>query len=184
MSGDPEKRGAFMRQLAINRFLKKDSAACEVVPRLHIGSIGSAHSRASLLTEGITHVLCVAANIEPMHGEMVVHMCISVKDAPGEPLIERFDECFAFIDGALSSSETHRVLVHCFQGKSRSATVVTAYLMRSRQLGFIDALALLREVRPIAQPNLGFAMQLRRFERNELAARGEGDDESSGGGTR
>jgi atypical dual specificity phosphatase len=164
-------RRAFLRELAIRGFLKKDAAAREVVPRIYIGSIGSAYSRDSLTASGITHVLCVAANIEPKHSDIVAHMCISVRDAPEEKLIDRFDECFAFIDDALSASPTHRVLVHCFQGKSRSATVVTAYLMRSRAIDFSASLALLREVRPAAQPNLGFAMQLRRFEREESAAR-------------
>ena len=174
------ERGAFLRQLAIRGFLKKDAVACEVVPRLHIGSVGSAYSRTSLTAAGITHVLCVAANIEPKHSDIVAHMCIAVRDAPEEALSERFDECFAFIDGAMSASPTNRVLVHCFQGKSRSATVVTGYLMRTRGLAFTAALALLRKARPVAQPNLGFAMQLRRFEREERAAR-ESSGESGGG---
>lgn len=42
--------------------------------------------------------------------------------------------------------------------------VVAAYLMRSEGLTYADALASIRLVRPRACPNLGFAVQLRRFE--------------------
>ena len=47
---------------------------------------------------------------------------------------------------------------------SRSATVVTAYLMHSMNLSFADALALLRQHHPEATPNAGFRQQLLAFE--------------------
>ena len=52
-------------------------------------------------------------------------------DTPSEDLARHFDACFAFIDGALADGGA--VLVHCFAGKSRSVTVLLAWLMRSRR---------------------------------------------------
>ena len=66
-----------------------------------------------------------------------------------------------------------RVLVHCQQGKSRSAAVVAAYLLRSAPaaaaeataadaLAAVDAVLLrMRRARPMAAPNAGFMDQLR-----------------------
>lgn len=45
-------------------------------------------------------------------------------------------------------------------GKSRSATVVIAYLMNRFHLSVLDALARLREARPVCEPNSGFMHQL------------------------
>jgi hypothetical protein len=57
------------------------------------------------------------------------------------------------------------VLVHCAGGVSRSATVVLGYLMARRGMTFADALGHLRGRRPIANPNAGFAAQLRELEK-------------------
>jgi len=44
--------------------------------------------------------------------------------------------------------------------------------MRSEGLSYADALAAMRRVRPRACPNLGFALQLRRFERSHQSTEG------------
>ncbi|XVF08615.1 hypothetical protein REPUB_Repub07fG0018100 [Reevesia pubescens] len=50
-----------------------------------------------------------------------------------------------------------RVLVHCFEGKSRSATVVIVYLMLRKNLTLLEAWNALKRVHRRAQPNDGFA---------------------------
>ncbi len=56
------------------------------------------------------------------------------------------------------------VVINCAQGKSRSATVATAYVMASRDLDVESALALVRTKRPLSQPNIGFMGCLKRHE--------------------
>ncbi|GAW00049.1 dual specificity [Lentinula edodes] len=56
-----------------------------------------------------------------------------------------------------------KVLVHCVMGVSRSATVLSAYLMQSRKLNPSQALELIRTRRPCVQPNYGFLKQLDAF---------------------
>ncbi|GMH75844.1 hypothetical protein TrRE_jg1824 [Triparma retinervis] len=71
--------------------------------------------------------------------------------------------CFAMNEAR--SGEKSGVLVHCAQGKSRSTTVVLAYLRMFgpddvRRLELRDALARVREKHVMAQPNEGFMEQL------------------------
>ena len=66
-----------------------------------------------------------------------------------------------------------RVLVHCQQGKSRSAAVVAAHLLRSAPpaaaeataadaVAAVDSVLLrMRRARPMVAPNAGFMTQLR-----------------------
>ncbi len=68
------------------------------------------------------------------------------------------------VHGALSKGEN--VFVHCRKGRSRSATVVLAYLMARRGLSRVDALELLLERRPSVAPNSYFLSQLWEFERS------------------
>jgi len=60
------------------------------------------------------------------------------------------------------------VVVHCAQGKSRSATVVIAYLMVVKNLTYLDALKIVQQKRPIALPNQGFEGQLKEFEKSTV----------------
>lgn len=72
--------------------------------------------------------------------------------------------------GQTSSTETvtrkqqHCCLVHCAQGKSRSAAVCAAWLISRKGLSLQDAMAKIRIVRPEIRPNLGFLAALRAIE--------------------
>lgn len=50
--------------------------------------------------------------------------------------------------------------MHCAAGKSRSATVVVAYLMQKHNINPSEALAQLRQARSFCEPNHGFMKQL------------------------
>lgn len=56
------------------------------------------------------------------------------------------------------------VVVNCLLGKSRSAAIVIAFIMWFRQLSFDKAHAMVKEKRPIIQPNLGFVLALEHYE--------------------
>lgn len=53
-----------------------------------------------------------------------------------------------------------KVLVHCVMGRSRSATLVLAYLMMKQSLTVVDAIEHVKQHRCIL-PNHGFLKQLR-----------------------
>jgi hypothetical protein len=65
-------------------------------------------------------------------------------------------------EDAASSGE--RVLVHCVQGMSRSATVVIAYLMKKHKWTLSQALDYVKERRSCVNPHVGFMAQLRKYE--------------------
>jgi hypothetical protein len=57
-----------------------------------------------------------------------------------------------------------RILVHCHQGVSRSATLVIAYLMWLQGLDYKEAFRYVKDRRSIVNPNLGFMCHLMAFE--------------------
>lgn len=59
----------------------------------------------------------------------------------------------SWIDAALVSGGA--VLVHCHEGKSRSVTLLLAYLMIGRGLTLAEALGHMKRVHPKASPNAG-----------------------------
>ncbi|KAF6135683.1 hypothetical protein GIB67_028254 [Kingdonia uniflora] len=90
-----------------------------------------------------------------------VRMAASLEDVASENLLDCLEVCLNFID---ESRKHGSVLVHCFAGQSRSAAVMTAYLMRTEQLSLEDALTSLRLSRETVCPNDGFLYQLKSFE--------------------
>ena len=55
----------------------------------------------------------------------------------------------------------NKVLVHCQGGISRSPTLVIAYLVQKKNLTLGNSFELVREKRPIIDPNEGFLYQLK-----------------------
>ena len=72
-----------------------------------------------------------------------------------------FKEAFERIDHALEYKR--KVLIHCHEGISRSVTLTTAYLMKKEGLSFDRAIAIVKNARKKADPNLGFYMLLQEY---------------------
>lgn len=158
------------RRLAVAKLTREDGTPAGVfgVEHLFVGSVGCIMASESLRMAGITHTLCVGINVESPSNETIEslnlrHLHVGVEDRPDEDITRIFHTCFDFIE--LAKRESGRVLVYCFQGKSRSVTVALAYLMKHYGLPFLTALDRIRSGRPSASPNLGFILQLRKYEK-------------------
>ena len=139
---------------------------------MFLGSVGAAHDRDALESVGITHVLTVAGGFPPKFPDVYEYLVIDVADIASEDLDAHFEKCLKFIARALLDGG--RVLVHCFAGRSRSSTVVAAYVMATEGLTLTDTMQLIKDARPCAQPNAGFARQLQAFEQHLSDARSKG----------
>ncbi len=69
-----------------------------------------------------------------------------------------------------ASPQPSRVLVHCYQGVSRSSTVVLAYLMQKFSWTLKDTWDYVKPLRPMINPNPGFWRQLAAFEKKLFGA--------------
>jgi protein-tyrosine phosphatase len=135
---------------------------------LFLGSIGSAYNLKSLKQYGITHILCLSDVIKTQYKDSFEYLKIAMKDQPDYVITENLQQCFDFITKAQMHTticgEKGKVLVHCYQGKSRSVTICCAYMMKTGLMGYSEALAAIRTVRPMAAPNSGFERFLRDLE--------------------
>ncbi|RDY02236.1 Dual specificity protein phosphatase 1 [Mucuna pruriens] len=143
---------------------KKDNIPCKIAEGLYLGPIATAANKVALKNSNITHILTVAGRIPPAHPADFVYKIIDVVDKDNEDLKQYFNECFDFIDEA--KRHGGGVLVHCFAGKSRSVTIVVAYLMKTLGMSFFEALQHVRSKRSAASPNQGFIRQLENFEKS------------------
>lgn len=125
----------------------------KITDRLYLGNLQAATDFRALKEAGITHILQVANGIKPFYAKDFVYKVISVTDTQNTNLIRHIPASIAFIQEAISKGA---VLVHCYAGVSRSATVVLAYLMQNRGMSFQEAFAFASKKRPVIFPNMGF----------------------------
>ncbi|XP_061654678.1 dual specificity protein phosphatase 22-B isoform X2 [Phyllopteryx taeniolatus] len=133
----------------------------KVLPDLYLGNFRDARDREQLARNNITHILSIHDNAAPILQEMT-YLCISAADLPTQNLTQHFKQSIMFMHESRLKGEG--CLVHCLAGVSRSVTLVVAYIMTVTGLGWKEALAAVRVVRPSAGPNLGFQRQLQEFQ--------------------
>ncbi|CAN0915903.1 Dual specificity protein phosphatase PHS1 [Linum grandiflorum] len=129
---------------------------------LFIGGALAARSLYTLQHLGITHILCLCANeigqSDSQRQDLFEYRNYSICDSEDSNISSIFDDASDYIDHVESTGG--KVLVHCFEGKSRSATLVLAYLMLRKNFTLAQAWNSLRRVHRRAQPNDGFARML------------------------
>uniref|UniRef100_A0A8B9DLZ6 Dual specificity phosphatase 28 n=2 Tax=Anser cygnoides TaxID=8845 RepID=A0A8B9DLZ6_ANSCY len=146
-------------------------APCPWLPMLQLGKVTASllisNARTAcdedlLAREGVT--LCVnVTRQQPFPGlQQVQGIRVPVFDDPAEDLYKYFEQCSDAIEEAVRSGG--KCLVYCKNGRSRSAAICTAYLMRHQKLPLQDAFETVKAARPVAEPNAGFWSQLQRYE--------------------
>ena len=88
-----------------------------------------------VVVAGVTHVLSLCSDELPQHADIIYKVVHDLPDKPGADLRSRLPELCDFVQHSLDAGKARStggaaVLVSCFQGKSRSASVI-ARLRRS-----------------------------------------------------
>nr|XP_027116202.1 dual specificity protein phosphatase 1-like isoform X1 [Coffea arabica] len=156
-----ERIAALWRAMYTTKCVREDNIPSKIEEGLYLGSLGAASNKTALKSLNITHILTVANSLPPAHPNDFVYKIVSIPDREDINISQYFDDCFEFIDGA--KRKGGGVLVHCFMGRSRSVTVVVAYLMKKHGMSLSQALEHVRNKRPVASPNPGFMSQLQNF---------------------
>jgi len=138
---------------------------------LYVGSIGSAYNSEKLKQAGITHILCLSESIRLNFPDQFDYLRVPMVDQPEYNFADDLARVFTFIESA--REEGGKVLVHCYQGKSRSCAVCCAYLIRYGNHSLSSALELVRQARSIAAPNSGFMAALQALEQERNNAQPE-----------
>ncbi|XP_042064858.1 protein-tyrosine-phosphatase MKP1-like isoform X1 [Salvia splendens] len=130
-----------------------------ILDYIYLGSDAIAKNREILRQNGITHVLnCVGFVCPEYFKNELVYKTLWLQDCPSEDITSILYDVFDYFEDV--QEQRGRVLVHCFQGVSRSASLVIAYLMWKEGQSFDDAFQHVKAARGVTNPNVGFACQL------------------------
>lgn len=110
---------------------------CKVTSALFISNARSACSDELVRQEAVT--LCInVSKQQPFPSAAIKKLRVPVYDDPCEDLYGHFDRCADAIQK--EANRGGRSVVYCKNGRSRSATVCVAYLMKHRKMALTDAL--------------------------------------------
>lgn len=133
-----------------------------VAPSLFLGSARAAAAPELLARAGVTLCVNVSRQQPGPSAPGVGELRVPVFDDPAEDLLVHLEPTCAAMEAAVRAGGA--CLVYCKNGRSRSAAVCTAYLMRHRGLGLEAAFQAVKSARPVAEPNPGFWAQLQKYE--------------------
>jgi hypothetical protein len=138
----------------------QDNLPVPITPGLFMGSIHCSFNEAGMASNGVTHIINTSGTPATFPSSFH-YLSISIRDKDYSNLLSCIPACNIFIEAGLEGGGS--VLVHCTGGRSRSAAILTAYLMSSQGLGFDAAFATVKQARSLAACNAGFEEQLRAY---------------------
>lgn len=138
----------------------------EIYTNLFLGNLTAATDISWLKQANISHILTVDSFPLPRKVQdslpNITLKFIQIADMPREDLLTHFESSYQFIDNAITGAG--KILVHCYFGVSRSATLVIAYVMKKYNLSFSNAFETVKDKRRFVGPNAGFLAQLKLYE--------------------
>jgi predicted protein tyrosine phosphatase len=134
----------------------------QITPYLYLSAAHSASTQRILDTHNITHIINLTAEHPNYFPTSYTYLRIPARDTLHERLSPFFPHITSFVASARDANGV--ALIHCAEGISRSVTGVLAALMTLERMRLGDALAYVRKVNPLAEPNRAFLRELRGLE--------------------
>lgn len=125
----------------------------EITPNLFLGNSADARDIGIIKSNKITGILNVAHDLANAlgHDDGLFITTVGLRDGPGNSLIMYHAATLCLY--SMIHHEKLKTLVHCHEGKSRSAAIVIMYLHLLERRGWDWGLAKLKEKRPIVEPH-------------------------------
>lgn len=137
------------------------SESTEIVDNLHLGSSFNAYTLNELKNKKINVVLNITEEIDNFHVDnlTMTYYKFPIKDNNNDDISTILDETYEIIDRHLSKGDG--ILVHCFMGASRSASVIIHYLMKKHDWSYEQALNHVSDKRKLVNLSHKFDLILR-----------------------
>lgn len=136
----------------VEQFTTFFSSPTHVVDNLYIGSAFNAAAYNDLKELKVGMIINVTREISRYFPSDFVYKQYPIYDDNDEPITEHLDSAY---DDIIKFQEDHpddKILIHCYMGASRSASVVIHYLIKKKGMTFDDALTFLKQQRRTVNP--------------------------------
>ena len=146
-----------------NNEIKKEEDYNEIIKDfLYISGYKTASTVSDLQNLKITNIInCSGDLCENLSFSGINYLTLNIRDNVSENIECLFFKCINYINQAKKNKG--RVLIHCYKGVSRSVSILISYLIFLYKWTYDEAFDFVQSKRAIANPNIGFYLQLKTF---------------------
>jgi hypothetical protein len=119
--------------------------------KIYLGSSFNAANKSMLDKHNIKYIINITAEINNYYPNDIVYVNYKMYDNNKEPILYFLEDSYKKIK-QFQENNNGNILIHCFMGASRSATIVAYYLMREFNLEPYHAYKLLKKRRNLVNP--------------------------------
>ena len=143
----------------------QSSHITEIINNICIGSYLNAKNWNELEKNNIKYILNCATECKNIFEDKIKYLKLDIKDQNDFPIQDFFDKGIQFIQESVNNNDGN-ILIHCMEGKSRSTTLLMAYLIKYKNENTNSAYKIVKSKRQLTMPNLGFMFKLREYEKS------------------
>ena len=127
------------KEIEKNKFnIHLESHPANIDDFIYIGSYFNATNLKELEKLNIKYILNCAVECKNLFEDKIIYKKIDLKDLVDFPIEKYFDEAIEFINKCKEEKKGN-LLIHCMQGKSRSSTILLAYLIKEKKMSTNEA---------------------------------------------
>ena len=144
------------------KYLNDVFEANQIIDNLWLGGISSVCNKESLQERNIQLIVTAVYGSSAAYPYDFKYSRSPLKDIENEDILPEIEKLLPEIHKELT--EQKGVLVSCVKGRSRSASIVAAYLIKYHKMTSNQAIEFIRSKRSQIEPNIGYLNSLKRFE--------------------
>lgn len=138
--------------------------ATHIIDNIYLGNSVNAREYYSLKKLNIGLIVNITDEIPNYFEGSFKYINVSIKDINGSKILNHLTPVTEEINEFVKEYPDKKVLIHCFMGASRSASLLIAYLMRYHDFSLTEALNYIKDKREIVNLNVDFYKQLIEYE--------------------
>ena len=129
-----------------------------ICDNIYLGDKYAARDESYLIKKNIDTVVNCAESVNSTYKELKF-LELKMYDKSKQKLFPKLEIAYKFI----KKNSKNNILIHCKNGKSRSAALVVFYLMKEKGWDYDTCISYIRKRRSVAKPNSGFKKQLKEY---------------------
>ena len=123
-----------------------------IIDNIYIGSAHNAANKTLLKSLNIKYIVNVTAEIKNYYPDFITYVNYSLYDDNKQSIDKYFEDSYKKIKEFQNNKDGGNILIHCFMGASRSATILAYYLMREKGFTPLESYNFIKSKRSLINP--------------------------------
>ena len=158
------KKRIFTKKPILEQIQTFFSEPTHIIDNIYLGSAFNASNYKSLKNNNIGLIINMTNEISNYYSNEIKYKKYGLYDDNNQDINIFFDNAYNDIITYQNTHPNKQILIHCFMGASRSATILTLYIFKKHKKTINDSIIFIKNKRDIVNPTVLFYNQLLEYE--------------------